>query len=362
MGTRRGGPLAPPGVRPSFRPSSLQPPPTRRTISNRESFLLEINATQTKQTPAIDSNRENNTLLRRGGPFLSASIMEEAPPALRPSVRASSLGPPPTRDRSQKNCNRESFLLEIDVTQTRQSPAVHSNREKDAHFSTAKRAEIRAGLKARPYDGFGELNSNRESFLLETYATRTKQTVAPDSNREKDALFITAGWAEKRAGRNITARPYNDNDTGNGERNPRKTNKKPAPFLFRLKPTPLLYFHRLTAIFNRTTFRLRRISSEIKTHIINRFQIQHLSFSRPWRKTACRSICRLARSRWFARCAGLRLMWLARHRRAETWKLCTWRESKPPRRWIWRRTRKKPGVNALLRARIGEVQLAAQDG
>src|SRR5580704_9575290 len=51
----------------------------------------------------------------------------------------------------------------IDVTPTKQIPATHSNREGEALFSTAGGTENRAGLKARPYHGNGEQNSNRES-------------------------------------------------------------------------------------------------------------------------------------------------------------------------------------------------------
>ena len=201
ISTCRGGPPAPsaeapPGFRPSSRPSSLPPPPVRHPNlrnSNRESLRLEFDVTQTKQTTQPNSNRENDALLRTGGPL--------APPGFRPSVRPSSRRPPPARDPNLKNPNRESFLLEINATQTKQTPAVHSNREEMALFSTPGGAEKRAGLKTRPYDGNSELNS-------------------------------------------------------------RKNNKKLPSFLFRLKPTPILCFVGLTSIFNRTTFRLRRIRIE----------------------------------------------------------------------------------------------------
>jgi hypothetical protein len=62
---RRGGPLAPPGFRPSVRPSSFRPPPARspaRQNSNREPLRLEIDVTPTKQTPGHLSNREKVAL------------------------------------------------------------------------------------------------------------------------------------------------------------------------------------------------------------------------------------------------------------------------------------------------------------
>ncbi len=64
---RRGGPLAPPDPRPSFRPSSLRTPPTRDPNlknSNRESLRLEIDVTQTKQTTEAKSNRENSEVFQ----------------------------------------------------------------------------------------------------------------------------------------------------------------------------------------------------------------------------------------------------------------------------------------------------------
>src|SRR5271168_2949007 len=123
--TCRGGPSvpftdAPPGFRPSVRPSSLPPPPARLPSprisnrechsnlknSNRESLELEINATQTKQTPEPHSNRELEALFfgpSRGGSFLSD------PPAFRPRPRRRV--PPPEIQSQQvsslKNSNRE---------------------------------------------------------------------------------------------------------------------------------------------------------------------------------------------------------------------------------------------------------------
>jgi hypothetical protein len=92
---RRGGPLAPPDLRPSFRPSSLRPPPTRDPnlrSSNREAVRLEINVTQTKQT-------------------------------------------------TQPHSNREALRLEINVTKTKQTTQPHSNREAEALFSNRVRAD-----------------------------------------------------------------------------------------------------------------------------------------------------------------------------------------------------------------------------
>src|SRR5580700_1680439 len=107
----RGGPSvpftdAPPGFRPSLRPSSLPPPPARlppTKNSNREPLRLEIHATQRKQTTDHLSNRENN-----------ACFSDRDQPTLRPSPRIS---------------NRESLRLEIRLTQTKQRPEHDPNRE-----------------------------------------------------------------------------------------------------------------------------------------------------------------------------------------------------------------------------------------
>jgi hypothetical protein len=66
----RGGPSvpftdAPPGFRPSVRPASLPPPPSRlphANISHREALRLEIHPPQTKHTTDRHSNREENAL------------------------------------------------------------------------------------------------------------------------------------------------------------------------------------------------------------------------------------------------------------------------------------------------------------
>jgi hypothetical protein len=67
----------------------------------------------------------------------------------------------PSRKGEQK-AKRKRLRLETIATRTKQKPDPISNREKGALFSGAGGAEKRAGLKARPYDGSGERNSNRE--------------------------------------------------------------------------------------------------------------------------------------------------------------------------------------------------------
>ena len=103
---------------------------------------------------------------------------------------------------SAPNSNREPLRLEIVVTQTKQSIAVDSNREKIACFSSPKTGQIPFRLdpshlnRPGPHPLKGEQKANRECFRLETAVTRTKQSIAIDSNREKTACFSAAKRAQ----------------------------------------------------------------------------------------------------------------------------------------------------------------------
>ena len=214
---------------PCSQPPSLAPPPARGPdlkISNRESLGLKIYVTQTKQTTEL--------FLRRGG--------RSAPPDLRPSFRSSSLRPPPARSPVPQNSNREPLRLEINVIQTKQTAAIGSNREKEALFLTAGRAENRAGLKARPYHGNGEQNSNRESR---------------HSNREEShALQIAIN----------PSAPTNGNRGQLHSKIPNFQPSKKAKSIknhpqswFRLERASAVYFQQLTRNLNDTMFRLEPI-------------------------------------------------------------------------------------------------------
>jgi hypothetical protein len=98
--------------------------------------------------------------------------------------------------------NREPIRLEIHATQTKQTIAPHSNREKEQWFFSTSRG----GRFSPP--AFGSplchrvpppkhrihptpilKNSNREAIRLETRATATKQRTEVTSNRENNACF-----------------------------------------------------------------------------------------------------------------------------------------------------------------------------
>jgi hypothetical protein len=165
---------------PVSRPSRLSAP-----NSNREPLRLETLVTQTKQSIATDSNREKEACF---SPPKSAQATSQ-----RDRVYLYSPGPHPVK--GEQESNRECFRLEIVATRRKQRIPVDSNREKTACFSAAKRIQITSradSLYLNPSgvrSPKGEQKSNRECFRLEIVATRRKQRIPVDSNREKGACF-----------------------------------------------------------------------------------------------------------------------------------------------------------------------------
>jgi hypothetical protein len=135
--------------------------------------------------------------------------------------------------------NREALRLETEVTQTKQTTRPRSNREKEALFLTAGGTEKRAGLKARPYKGNGEQNPNRESR---------------PSNREKSHAS------------QITINPPTSTTRNRGQLHSQIPNVEPSKkakstkndpqSLFRLERTSTVYFQQLTRNLNEPMFRL----------------------------------------------------------------------------------------------------------
>lgn len=115
----------------------------------------------------------------RGGSFLSD------PPAFRPRLRRQlppaelMIHPVP----SPTNSNREPKRLESNATHSKQTAAPNSNRENTACFSR----HIKAASDCRP--SAHPKNSNREPIRLETPTTPTKQSTEATSNRENNACF-----------------------------------------------------------------------------------------------------------------------------------------------------------------------------
>ena len=215
---------APPGFRPSVRPSSLPPPPAplpRTKISNREPLRLEIHATQTKQTTDHHSNRENNALFSDRVRAVNRLCDCGAVNSARRNIDR------PARRFKLIISNREPLRLEIHATHTKQTTDHSSNRENIECFSSHH--------QSTPYP-IPKI-SNREPLRLETRLTNRKQTTDHSSNREKYAVF----QREKRR-KSIPFAPQASN------LQPQTSNLRPsAPsFLFRVETTSTDCFLKLT--------------------------------------------------------------------------------------------------------------------
>jgi hypothetical protein len=144
--------------------------------------------------------------------------------SFRPSVRASFLPPLPTRRPKPRVRADDSARRNID-----------SNRE------------CHSNLK----------NSNRESLRLEIDVTQTKQTPEPHSNRELEALFqvpINPPSSTLQIA------------SSSARRSPdyvKNTNRSPS-VLLRLTTTPILCFVGVTRSFNRTLLRVKQLVKRTK--------------------------------------------------------------------------------------------------
>jgi hypothetical protein len=139
---------------------NITPPPYRN--SNREALRLETPSTQTKQSTDPHPNREKEA-------WFSAPVGEGVhhPPGLGLGVDwglGRMRGSPDIQ-----NSNREGRRLETDVNLTKQRIRVSSNREIEAVFDSLRRDL--ASRPSGPSMPFQAPNSNRDSNLLETYAS-----------------------------------------------------------------------------------------------------------------------------------------------------------------------------------------------
>src|ERR1700723_255213 len=128
-----------------------------------------------------------------------------------------------------KISNREPLRLELDVTRTKQTTQPHSNQEAEALFSNHYRSTRHLNLK----------NSNRES--------------RPSNREESHALqiMISAPAPTARGRGQLHSRIPKFQPSKKA-----KSSKKHPQSLFRLEPTPVLYFQQLTRNLNDTMFRL----------------------------------------------------------------------------------------------------------
>jgi hypothetical protein len=135
----------------------------------------------------------------------------------RPKIPGPGLSDFKLRTSYIQNSNREGIRLETGVSGRKERIGVSSNREKGACSSNRVRADDSA---RRNIDQLGRRtkvkNSNRESLRLEIDVTQTKQTPEPNSNREIEALFSAANarprWGSRAGGRH--RRPFDSSGQG----------------------------------------------------------------------------------------------------------------------------------------------------
>jgi hypothetical protein len=103
-------------------------------------------------------------------------------------------------------------------------------------------------------------NSNREPLRLEINVTQTKQTPEHRFNRELEPLFQVPINPRSSSCQNalcVAIKPPAN-----------MKNTKPLPsFMFRLKSTPALCFVGVTERFNRTMFRLEQLAKRTKSEL-----------------------------------------------------------------------------------------------
>jgi len=161
---------------------TADPRTTSRQTSNRNTKLLGIGVTHTKQTPVLISNRNKIT-------FCPARLVAcPIPPA--PTQEGSGVGKRSERRVRSRNVplsNRNNKLLEIGVTYTKQISVVISNRNSFAFFASVRRAQASQFLT-------GTVNR----YPLD--ACHGKISYLTFSNRDKFAFFATWGGSVLAAG------------------------------------------------------------------------------------------------------------------------------------------------------------------
>src|SRR5580704_17758519 len=128
----------------------------------------------------------------------------------------------PLIEKGEQKANREPLRLETNVTHTKQTHELSSNREKDAVFHPAAPA-----ANAPPRNQKGEQKANREWIRLEFIVTHRKQKPESISNREKVAVFHPANPAPEAAGRNQKGEQKANRESLRLEINVTHTKQKP---------------------------------------------------------------------------------------------------------------------------------------
>jgi hypothetical protein len=146
---------------------------------NRKPRRLEFTVSRTKQTPAPQFNRQQ---------IATSKITHH----VIPNRQNRNAVPAPTRHSSlaTRHCrsNRHTPRLENTISPRKQTLGTRSNR----HFlHVSESHNHRIADAARPPQVASEIVSNRQWQILEITVNLSKQTIAPRSNRHKNAIFAS---------------------------------------------------------------------------------------------------------------------------------------------------------------------------
>ena len=161
---------------------------------NRQPRRLESAISLTKQTSAPQINRQqiatfkitHPSISNRHNQHVAMRITDHAPRLTNHSFTLSALceGPITTRSRS----NRHTPRLENAISRRKQTLGTRSNR----HFlQVCGSDQRRIAAAAIPPQLASNIVSNRQSQILEITVNLSKQTIAPRSNRHKNALLAS---------------------------------------------------------------------------------------------------------------------------------------------------------------------------
>ena len=160
----------------------------------------------------------------RGAP---SAALAGAPPGARPSF----LAPPPARRSNMKNSNREPLGLESHLTPRKQRIGYHSNREKTRGLRVRNSARGSMGLG---FVGEGRGGPPDPPGLGGPYIRCCFCALSRGPNHAPGGWWGAPGIRRSRE----------------GYPGPPLQWKRHLRFLFRLEPTPTLYFLQLTGGFN----------------------------------------------------------------------------------------------------------------
>jgi hypothetical protein len=162
---------------PAPAPTPHAPRVTGRAKFNRQPRRLEFTVSRTKQTPAPRFNRQQITTSKITHPSISNRYNQKSAQA-------------PTRHSSliTHHClsSRHTPRLENAISHRKQTVHTRSNR----HFLQVSGSyKLRIAEAHRPPQAASKNVSNRQRQILEINVNLSKQTIAPRSNRHKNAIL-----------------------------------------------------------------------------------------------------------------------------------------------------------------------------